>query len=400
MHDRERFPLTLRRLFVLTAATMFVAAFLCPQPAIAQVTLSGVRVAPDITQPVAGDCATFNSFLSTSGVSVGGQAHPGRCRDSVFTPVFDRTPLGSNMTAFLNSHPRLFTVHTSSQGLRHCATLSTMTVTVSGSIQATRLTWAGAPVVGAKCTNEVTRVNASLSRSSTQAMMTRVLKTAGSELMAPPLPTGCGTTPQAALNALNEQVWSRFQLVASHELQNFQTNVVPVMDASSSCAAKCNLCFPGWVGQIVCTAKVNDPSYHWDETQTWDVGGTTTTVAGKTEFPAVFTATGTGNKQGGPSWTINATTMGQFEDAGVNANKRFSTSNATASNGITWSTGMSGSEGEMQVEFNANQNMPTIATSGTLTSDSMPSLPACINTPQRPTTIVCNPQCTWDLLQQ
>ena len=145
-------------LVVLTGISL--AACLCTQRGAAQITIGNVVTAPDLTQPVAGDCANYDSVLSNTGVSANGQTHPGRCRSSAITPLFDGAPLGTNMQAFLNSHRGLFTVK-AVPGRVGCEAVSKITVALSASLQATRLEWSGAPVVGAKCSNEVARVNAS-----------------------------------------------------------------------------------------------------------------------------------------------------------------------------------------------------------------------------------------------
>jgi hypothetical protein len=87
--------------------------------------------------------------------------------------------------------------------------------------------------------------------------------------------------------------------------------------------------------------------------------------------------------------------VGTLTDAGVNASKRFSTSNDTVANGITWSTGQTGAVSEMQVKFNADQIGGSAAT-----NDPTPTLPSCINAPQRPAGVACNVSCTWSLLKQ
>ena len=398
MRNRQHFQLT-SRLCVVAALSLLIS-----QGIIAQVTIGSVTAAPDLTQSIPGDCASYNSVLSTTGVSINGQAHPNRCRATVFTPLFDGMPLGASMQAFLNSssHPPLFTIHiTRQKGFQFCATVSKLTVTLSGSLQATRLQWTGAPVIGAKCTNEGLRVNAVSSPSSpaitpyVQGILSRVLQAAQRELIAAPAPDACGPTSRAASLALDQQIWNRLQLIASQEIQRFEVVVAPNMDVSASCAAKCNLCFPGWVGTIQCTATVNDPSYQWNEVQTWDVGGGRSTTAGNTVYPAEFTASGNGSKLNGPSWTISASTTASFRDAGVNANKRFSTSNDTIANGITWSSGQTNSEGEMQLKVNADQ-----VGGNSATNDPTATVPSCINTQQRPPTIPCSVSCTWNLLNQ
>jgi hypothetical protein len=88
--------------------------------------------------------------------------------------------------------------------------------------------------------------------------------------------------------------------------------------------------------------------------------------------------------------------MGTLTDGGVNASKRFSTSNDVVPNGIIWSDGTQpGGEGEMQLKFNADQ-----VGGSTASNDPMPTLPTCINTQQRPSGIPCNVSCTWNLVKQ
>lgn len=404
MCDRRQSPLSLRRLSVIVSAAIAVTVFLHPQRTAAQITVGNVTTAADLTQSVAGSCTDYNSALASTGVSANGQTHPGRCRSTALTPLFDGMELGTNMQAFLNSISQtpLFTVQITRVRGGYCATNSKLKVTLSASLQATRLQWTGAPVIGAKCTNEAVRVNAASSPPSTvvspyiQRFMSLQLQAAGRELMSSPQLRGCGSAVITAERVLDQQVWSLLQRVANDEITHFETSVAPLMDISSSCPAKCNLCFSGWVGSIQCTATANDPSYQWNEVQTWDVGGLPTTgTAGSTIYPANFTASGTGSKLNGRSWTINAITMGSVTDAGVNANKRLSTSNATVADGIVWSTGMKNAEGEMQLKVNADQ-----IGGNTATNDPTPTLPSCINTQQRPANVACSVSCTWNLLKQ
>src|ERR1700744_82000 len=108
MYNRQQSPLNLRRHSFIVSAALSLSVFLCPQWSAAQVTLGGIVAAADVTQPVAGDCANYNSVLSSTGVSTNGQTHPGRCRSTVLIPLFDGAPLGSNMQVFRNSHPDIF----------------------------------------------------------------------------------------------------------------------------------------------------------------------------------------------------------------------------------------------------------------------------------------------------
>ncbi len=399
MCDRKRSAMSLRCPSGIVIAAVSLAVFLCPQRSGAQVTVGSVVAAADVTEPVAGDCANYNSVLSSTGVTANGQTHPGRCRATALTPLFDGAALGTNMQAFRNSHPDLF----KSQRKGTCLTSAKLNVTLSASLQATRLEWTGAPVVGAKCTNELVRVNGVSSPPSpaisvyNELLLSRLLHSAEQELMMSPPLRECNRSPKAAELALEQQVWNLLQRIAGDEIAHFETSIAPMIDISSSCPAKCNLCFSGWVGSIECTAIANDPSYQWNERQTWDVGGLPTTgTAGSTIYPANFTAGGNGSKVGGPSWMINATTMGTLTDGGVNANKRLSTSNATVAGGIIWSTGgQPGALSEMQVKFNADQ-----IGGNTATNDPTPTLPSCINTQQKPANVACSVSCTWNLLNQ
>jgi hypothetical protein len=191
------------------------------------------------------------------------------------------------------------------------------------------------------------------------------------------------------------------QRVANGEITHFETSVAPAIDVGSACSAKCNLCFPGWVGSIQCTATVNDPPlYVWNEPQTWDVGGPALAgTGGNRIYPANFTATGGGSKLNGPTWTINATKMETFTDHGANTSKRFTTTNNNVPGGLIWSNTVPpvppAVEGEMQVQFDADQ-----VGGNTATHDPMATIPSCINTPQRPPAIPCSVSCTWDLLNQ
>jgi hypothetical protein len=303
------------------------------------------------------------------------------------------------MQAFLGSqHPPLFAIKTTHEKGKYCAATSNLRVRLTATLQATDLQWTGAPVVGSACTAEVTRVNGVSSSPPSPAVLSEirdtVLRRIGNELERSL--SGCGFTPADASLALDQQVWNLLQRVASDEIRAFEASVAPAIDPSSSCAAKCNLCFSGWVGSIQCTATVNDSSYYWNEHQTWDVGGPSSTVTGG-NYPANFTATGTGSKQGASGWIINATQMGTLTDGGVNASPRFSTSNDVVPKGIIWTDGSEPPSGvtEMQVKFNADQ-----VGGSTATNDPMPTLPTCVNTQQRPPSIPCNVSCTWNLVKQ
>jgi hypothetical protein len=291
---------------------------------------------------------------------------------------------------------------------QYCAVNSRLKLTLSASLQATRLQWAGNPFGGAKCTSEVTRVNAvsappsPLISPTVQAKLSILLIGIARGLAQAPQMRACGPTPAAATNSLDQQVWKLLQDHATLEVTRFQASIAPTIDTRNSCAAKCNLCFSGWVGLIQCTANTNAPSYQWHEVQTWDVGGPSTSgTAGTTNYPANFTSTGNGSKTNGPSWTINATQMETLVDSGVNANKRFSTSNNTVSGGITWNnTTQTSADGEMQVKFNADQVGGNTAASDSPTADPTPTLPSCINAQQKPANVTCTVACTWNLLKQ
>jgi hypothetical protein len=399
MCNQHRFPTSLFRLVSIVPAAMALT-FLCPPQGIAQIVVGPVTSEPDIPQPVPGTCANYDSVLSATGVTANGRPHPGRCRSTALTPLFNGTQLGSNMQSFLGSqHPPLFAIKTTREKGKYCAVTSNLRVRLTASLQATDLQWTGAPAVGSACDAEVTRVNGISSSPPSPAVLLEirdtVLRRIGKELERSL--SGCGFTPADARLALDQQVWNLLQRVASDEIAAFEASVAPAIDPGSSCAAKCNLCFSGWVGSIQCKATVNDSSYQWNETQTWDVGGLPSAVTGvKTNYPANFTATGTGSKQGASGWIINATQMETLSDDGINASPRFSTSNNTVPKGIIWTDGTQpGGLGEMQVKFNADQ-----VGGSTASSDPMPTLPTCINTQQRPPSIPCNVSCTWHLVKQ
>lgn len=200
MCDRQHSPLNLCRFSVIVFASISLAAFLCPERTAAQVTVGSVVTAADVTEPVAGDCANYNSVLSSTGVTANGQTHPGRCRATALTPLFDGAALGTSMQAFRNSHPDLFK---SQRKGGTCLTSSKLNVTLSASLQATRLEWTGAPVVGAKCTNELVRVNGVSSPPSpaisvyNELLLSRLLHSAEQELMMSPPLRECNRSPES-----------------------------------------------------------------------------------------------------------------------------------------------------------------------------------------------------------
>jgi hypothetical protein len=402
---QHRFPTSLLHLVAIVSAAAALTVFLCAPQSVAQITVGSVITAPDITQTVSGTCANYNAVLSSTGVSANGRMHPGQCRSTAITPLFDGIQLGTNMQAFFDSpnHPPLFKVQITHGKGRFCAVNSKLKVTLSASLQATRLQWTGNPVGGSMCTGEVMRVNAVSAPPSpvisptVQAKVSTLLRIMQKELAQVPQMSGCGPTPAAATNSLDQQVWNRLQRLATHEVGRFEASVAPAIDTTNSCGAKCNLCFSGWVGVIQCTANANDSGYLWHELQTWDVGGPPTSgTGGSTNYPANFTSTGSGSKLNGPSWTINATKMGTLTDAGVNANKRFSTSNDTVAGGIRWNnTNQTSADGEMQVKFNADQ-----VGGNTATTDPTPTLPSCINAQQKPAGVACTVACIWNLVNQ
>jgi hypothetical protein len=405
MCNRHRFPTSLLHLVAMVSAAAALVVFLCAPQSVAQITVGSVITAPDIMQPVSGTCANYNTVLASTGVQANGRMHPGQCRSTTITPLFDRIPLGPNMQAFFDSpnHPPLFKVEITGGKGQYCAVNSKLKVTLSASLQATRLQWTGNPVGASMCTGEVMRVNAVSAPPSpvisptVQAKMSRLLSLMEKELAQVPQMSGCGPTSTTATNNLDQQVWRLLQSVATHEIRLFEASVAPAIDRTNSCAAKCNLCFSGWVGSIQCTADANNPSYQWHELQTWDVGGPPTSgTGGSTYYPANFTSTGNGSKLNGPSWTINATQMETLTDSGVNANKRFSTSNNTVAGGIRWNnTNQTSADGEMEVKFNADQVGGNKAT-----TDPTPTLPSCINAEQKPAGVACTVACTWNLANQ
>lgn len=256
------------------------------------------------------------------------------------------------------------------------------------------------------CTSEVTRVNAVSAPPSpvispiVQAKLSTLLRGIAIGLAQAPQMRACGPTPAFATNSLDQKIWKLLQDHATLEVTRFQAFIAPMIDITNSCAAKCNLCFHGWVGLIRCTADTDpaNTSYRWHEVQTWDVGGPSTSgTAGVTNYPANFTSIGNGSKTNGPSWTINATQMETLVDSGVNAHKRFSTTNNNVLDGINnTSTGTTFSDTEMQVQFDADQIGGDTATTG-----SMATLPSsCTNAQQKPASVTCSVACTWNLLKQ
>ena len=411
MSNQLRFPASLFRLAAIVPAAIALTTFLCPPQSIAQITvgpfISELDIPQYLPQSMPVTCANYDSFLSATGVVANGRSHPGGCRSTGLTPLFDGMQLGSNMQSFLGSptHPPLFTIKTTQGKGQYCATNSKLKVTLSASLQATALQWTSAPVVGSACTEEVARVNAVHPSSAVvQRTMSALLQKVGRELALSPQLSGCGPTAAAATLALDQQVWKLLQRVANYEVTAFEVSGAPAIDATSSCAAKCNLCFSGWVGSIQCTATVIDPNpdptmsplYQWNETQTWDVGGLPTLTGGITYYPAKFTATGKGSKFKGPSWTINATQMGTLKDGGVNTSKRLSTSNDIVPNAIFWDDHSfpPSEDTEIQVQFNADQVGGSIAS-----NDPIPTVAACIQPPERPS-VPCNVSCNWHLVKQ
>jgi hypothetical protein len=403
MCNQHRLPTSLLRLAAILPTTLALTTFLCPPQSIAQIILGNVISELDIPQSVPGTCDNYDSVLHATGVLANGRPHRDRCRSTALTPLFNGMQLGSNMQSFLGSqHPPLFTIQTTHEKGKYCAVNSKLRAKLTASLLATALQWTSAPPVGSACDAEVTRVNKVSSLPPSPAVLLEirdtVLKRIGQELERSPQLSGCGFTPAAARLALDQQVWTLLERAANEEIAAFEASVAPAIDPGSACAAKCNLCVSGWVGSIHCTATVDDPSYHWNETQSWDVGGLPSAVmGGKTNYPANFTATGKGSKQGASGWIINATQMGTLTDGGVNANKRFSTSNDVVPKGIIWTDGSlpPSGLGEMQVKFNADQ-----VGGSTASNDPMPTLPTCMNTQQRPPSIPCNVSCTWNLVKQ
>ncbi len=423
MYNRQHSPLTLRHLSVTVSAAISLAAFLCPQRTVAQATVGNVIAAGDLTQSVP-DCDNYNTVLKDTGVSANGRVHPGRCRSTALTPLFDGMQLGSNMRAFLDSptHPPLFQIRTTREKGQYCATNSKLRVTLSASLQTKSLQWTGAPAV---CTAEANRVNAVSTPPSPaispnlRARISALLHRTANEPMLSPQLSGCGPTPAAATLALDQQIWSLLQRVASYEVRLFEASVAPAIDISNSCAAKCNLCFTGWVGTIQCTADANGTvvvaagagttTYLWHEAQTWDVGGMSASgTGGSMDYPANFTSSGGGSAtttvRGQPpstqSWTVNATKMETLTDHGVNTSKRFTTANNGVSGGIIWNpTNPPSADPELQVQFNADQVGGTTANSNSPTADPTPTIPTC-NPTQKPGGIPCTVACTWDLVKQ
>jgi hypothetical protein len=118
------------RLSTLVSTAIALPTFLCTQRTFAQVTVGNVNIAPDITQPEPLNCVKYSTVLYEEGVSVNGQGHSGRCRLTVFTPLFDGLELGTNMQAFLHSpaHPPLFQIRRTREKALYCATSSKLKV--------------------------------------------------------------------------------------------------------------------------------------------------------------------------------------------------------------------------------------------------------------------------------
>jgi len=431
MCNQHRFPTSLLHL----AAAMALTVFLYAPQSVAQITVGSVISVPDaMSQTVSGTCDNYNTALDSTGVLANGRKHPHHCRSTAITPLFDGIPLGTNMQAFFDSpsHPPLFTAQITHGKGQYCAANSRLKVTLSASLQAEGLQWAHNPFGGSMCTSEVTRVNGVSSppvppappspviSPTVQAKMSTLLGGIASELARVPQMSGCGPTSAAATEVLDQQVWKLLQNVATVEVTRFQESVAPAIDTTNLCAAKCNLCFTGWVGIIQCTADANGTvtttttttTYLWHEPQTWDVGGISASgTGGSMDYPANFTSTGGGSKitttKSGvvqttttAGWTVNATKLETLTDHGVNTSKRFTTANNSVPGGIIWNgTNTTSADPELQVQFNADQVGGTTANSNSPTADPTPTIPTC-NPTQKPGGIPCTVACTWDLVKQ
>jgi hypothetical protein len=434
MCNQHRFPTSLLHLSAIVAAAVALTVFLCPPQSVAQITVGSVTSVPDATsQTVSGTCANYNTALHSTGVLANGRKHPDHCRSTAITPLFDGIPLGTNMQAFFDSpnHPPLFTVQITHGKGQYCAANSRLKVTLSASLQATGLQWTGNTFEGSRCTSEVTRVNgvstppvppappSPVISPTVQAKMTTLLGGIANELARVPQMSGCGPTAADATKGLDQQVWTLLQNGATVEVTRFQASVAPAIDTTNSCAAKCNLCFTGWVGIIQCTADANGTvavaagagttTYLWHEAQTWDVGGISASgTGGPTDYPANFTSSGGGSAittvrgqvTSTQSWTVNATKMETLTDHGVNTSKRFTTTNNMVPGGIIWNgSTVTSADQELQFMFNADQVGGNTANSNSPTADPTPTIPTC-NPTQKPGGIPCTVACTWDLVMQ
>jgi hypothetical protein len=102
MCDPHRFPTSWLHLAAALPAAVALAVFLCAPQSVAQITVGNVITLPDTTLTESGSCPKYNSVLA-GGVPANGRMHPGQCRSTAITPLFDGMPLGTNMQAFFNS---------------------------------------------------------------------------------------------------------------------------------------------------------------------------------------------------------------------------------------------------------------------------------------------------------
>ena len=431
MRNQHRFPTSVLHLAAIVPAAMALTVFLSAPQSVAQITVGSVISVPDaMSQTVSGTCDNYNTALHSTGVSANGRKHPNYCRSTAITPLFDGIPLGTNMQTFFDrpGHPPLFTVQITHGKAQYCAANSRLKVTLSASLQTAGLQWTGNSFGGSMCTSEVTRVNgvatppvppappSPVISPTAQAKMTTLLGGIANELARVPQMSGCGPTAAAATESLDQQVWKLLQNVATVEVTRFQESVAPAIDATNSCAAKCNLCFTGWVGSIQCTADANGTvvsggnttTYLWHEPQNWDVGGISASgTGGLTYYPANFTSTGGGSKTtknangvSTDSWTVNAMKMETLTDHGVNTSKRFSTAGNQVPGGIIWNGhNLPAADLELQFQVNADQVGGNTANSNSPTADPTPTIPVC-NPTQKPGGIPCTVACTWDLVKQ
>jgi hypothetical protein len=390
----KTYPLSLFMLFGLSQA--------CAQ----LITRAPTVILPENLQLVAGTCTDYQSALTSSGVQADGAAHPGRCRQTDFEPLFNGDPLTGTWQAFMTgpSHPTYRQMVPS--GRPTCLTEYDLSVTLSARLQVSRLNWSNNQSAGMMCTNESTRVNAAtiVPTATMQSDVNRFVAKFRQALARSPNITACATGKGRAVQALQLMIWQHLQTLAAAERREWpaleRRYDDPGSGSPNKCAPQCQLCSTGWVGTMMCTKTAQEmgtPNFEWFETQNWVFGGPAQQQGSITSYPSTWTANGGGGKTG-ISWNVDVSAPGTLSVSYPLGVPSFQTSQLTLTGAIISSPPGSNAD-EAAYQLQPFSLMPDSITIGTLVPPPNQNGSAC-GLPQQPGTASCQVICNWTLLKQ
>ena len=374
-----------------------------PQTA-GQITITTPAAPTTAVTPVPGTCPSYQTTVTTNGVTSNGISHPGFCAKSVLTPLFNGNPIGTTwQQLMLSPNPPKVTYRTQSSVFQTCVTATRLTVDLSARIDVSEINWAPTQTVGPVCTSEKDRVNTA-PMASTQELDDHAqgtLKRARILLMQK-LSTPVTVCEHTLINGKNlepllyQKIWSLLKAVSTEEQNTWND---PENANAAQCVPQCNLCNPGWVGTLTCTKKVRDTdttiNYTWDEVQTWVIGGTPQQQGGSTVYPATYSANGSGSKTGITWPPFNLTYQGTLTVSGTQQSPTFQTLQISKSQVIP-SVPQGNEANEVAYQLQPFHLSPNTFTYGGTTPPPNSNGYAC-DTPQKPGPASCEVDCTWSL---